>query len=96
MDLRLRKLVCLNEAIIPFQQEVATHMDGDEFYPDSKFLLLEIQGGTKNMAWLLKPLGLQKIRHRYNLSKVAFISEVLTMIKSKKMQNYEQPSSPTQ
>ena len=44
MDLRLRKLVCLNEAIVPFKQELATHMDGDEFYPDSKFLLLEIQG----------------------------------------------------
>ena len=44
MDLRLRKLVCLNEAIIPFQQELATHMDGDEIYLDSKFLLLEIQG----------------------------------------------------
>ena len=84
MDLRLRKLVCLNEAIIPFQQELATHMDGDEFYPDSKFLLLEIQGGTKNMTWLLKPLGLQKNWHRYNFSKIAFISEVLTMIKSKK------------
>ena len=48
------------------------------------------------MTWLLKPLGLQKNRHRYNFSKIAFISEVLTVIKNKKMSNQKQPSSPTQ
>jgi hypothetical protein len=48
------------------------------------------------MTWLLKPLGLQKNWHRYNFSKIAFIGEILTMIKGKKMQEEEQPSSPTQ
>ena len=86
MELRLQKLVCLNEVAIPFQESVLTVMHDDELEANVELLLLPLHVNTDKMAWLLKAYGLEKKWHRVesNWAKVAFINEILVLITNQK------------
>ena len=60
MELRLQKLVCLNEVAIPFQESVVAVMHDDELEANVELLLLPLHVNTDKMTWLLKACGLEK------------------------------------